>query len=77
MNSLRISYDGYILTIDMVNKYWLLGFVEEDGSFYFSNFSITQKDKQVLKAIATFLQNINIYPIYSNFFYHKTKMYYQ
>nr|YP_009690296.1 LAGLIDADG homing endonuclease [Fomitiporia mediterranea]QEG57076.1 LAGLIDADG homing endonuclease [Fomitiporia mediterranea] len=71
-NSLRISYDGYILTSDMINKYWLLGFVEGEGSFYFTNskavFSITQKDKQVLEAIATFLQNINISPIYSDLF---------
>lgn len=72
MNSLRTNYDGYILTSDMVNKYWLLGFVEGDGSFYFTNskavFSITQKDKQVLEAIATFLQNINISPVYSDLF---------
>nr|YP_010714082.1 LAGLIDADG homing endonuclease [Fuscoporia gilva]WDD39645.1 LAGLIDADG homing endonuclease [Fuscoporia gilva] len=70
INSLRASYDGYNLTKDMINKYWLLGFVEGDGSFYFTNskavFSITQKDKQVLEAIATFLQNIKIYPIYSD-----------
>ena len=52
MNNLRTSYDAYNLTKDMVNKYWLLGFVEGDGSFYFTNskavFSITQKDKKVL-----------------------------
>ena len=33
MNNLRTSYDAYNLTKDMVNKYWLLGFVEGDGSF--------------------------------------------
>ena len=70
MNNLRTSYDAYNLTKDMVNKYWLLGFVEGDGSFYFTNskavFSITQKDKKVLEAIATFLQNIKISPIYSD-----------
>ena len=64
MNNLRTSYDAYNLTKDMVNKYWLLGFVEGDGSFYFTNskavFSITQKEKKVLEAIATFLQNIRI-----------------
>ena len=72
MNSLRTSYDGYNLTSDMVNKYWLLGFVEGDGSFYFTNskavFSLTQKDKQVLEAIATFLQKISISPIYSDLY---------
>ena len=72
MNSLRISYDGYILTSDMFNKYWLLGFVEGDGYFYITNskvvFSITQKDKQLLEAIATFLQNIRISLIYSDLF---------
>lgn len=60
MNSLRTIYEGYTLSNDMVNKYWLLGFVEGDGSFYFTNskaiFSITLKDKQVLEAIARFLQ---------------------
>ena len=72
MNSLRTSNEGYILRNEMVNKYWLLGFVEGAGSFYFTNskavFSITQKDKQVLEAIATFLQNVKISPIYSNLF---------
>lgn len=72
MNSLRTNYDGYTLTSGMVNKFWLLGFVEGDGSFHFTNskaiFSITQKDKQVLEAIATFLKNINISPIYNNLF---------
>ena len=34
MNNLRTSYDAYNLTKDMVNKYWLLGFVEGDGSFF-------------------------------------------
>ena len=72
MNSLRTNYEGYTLTSDMVNKYWLLGFVEGDNSFHFTiskaRFSIYQKDKQVLEAIATFLQNINISPSYNNLF---------
>nr|YP_010470484.1 LAGLIDADG endonuclease [Inonotus hispidus]UVF37972.1 LAGLIDADG endonuclease [Inonotus hispidus] len=72
MNNLRTNYDDYTLTSDMVNKYWLLGFVEGDGSFHFTNtraiFSITQKDKQILEAIAIFLQNIEISPIYNNLF---------
>ena len=72
MNSLRISYDGYILTSDMFNKYWLLGFVEGDGSFHFTNnraiFSITQKDRQVLEAISLFLKNIPRAPIFNGLF---------
>lgn len=72
MDNLRTKYNDYNLTSDMINKYWLLGFVEGDGSFHFTNtraiFSITQKDKQILEAIAIFLQNIEISPIYNNLF---------
>ena len=50
MNNLRTNYEGYILSNRMVNKNWLVGFVEGDGTFYFSNssvvFGITQKDKK-------------------------------
>ena len=56
----------------MVTQNWLIGFIEGDGTFNFINssvaFGITQKDKQVLEAIATFLQNINISPSYNNLF---------
>ena len=70
MNNIRSDYEGYIISSQFINKNWLVGFVEGDGSFYFTNskavFSITQKDKKVLEAIATFLQNIKISPIYSD-----------
>jgi len=69
MNELRTVFDNYFISINMVSKYWLLGFVEGDGSFHFTNtqavFSITQKDKQVLEIISTFLQNIKLSPIYN------------
>ena len=54
----------------MISKNWLVGFVEGDGTFYFSNstavFGITQKDRQVLEAISTFLQNIPLSPPYKD-----------
>ena len=50
----------------MISKYWLVGFVEGDGSFYFSNgnavFSLTQKDKKILEVIAEYLKNIPLSP---------------
>jgi len=56
----------------MIYKYWLLGFVEGDGSFHFTNnraiFSITPKDRQVLEAISIFLQNIPRVPIFNDIF---------
>ena len=70
MNALRTNYEGYILTNDMVTKNWLVGFIEGDGSFYFSNssaaLSITQKDRKILEAISYFLQNIPLSPLFSN-----------
>nr|YP_007374959.1 hypothetical protein PRA_mt0174 [Phlebia radiata]CCE89240.1 hypothetical protein PRA_mt0174 [Phlebia radiata] len=46
----------------MITKNWLIGFIEGDGTFYFSNssvvFGITQKDNKILEAIADFIQNI-------------------
>lgn len=58
MNDFRTNYDGYIISSYMISKNWLVGFVEGDGTFYFSNstavFGITQKDKQVLEAISIF-----------------------
>ena len=54
----------------MVTKNWLIGFIEGDGTFNFSNssvaFGITQKDKQVLEAIAQFLENIPLLPPFNN-----------
>ena len=55
----------------MINKNWLVGFIEGDGTFYFSNssvvFGITQKDKKILEAISYFLQNnVPLSPPYKN-----------
>ncbi len=70
MNNFRISYRGYILTDDMITKNWLAGFVEGDGTFYFSNstavFGITQKDNKILEAISNYLHNIPHLPPYPN-----------
>ena len=48
MNNLRTDYEGYIISSEMINKHWLVGFIEGDGTFYFSHssvvFGITQKD---------------------------------
>ena len=67
MNSNRTNFYGYSISYSSISKYWLLGFVEGDGSFYISNnravFSITQKDRQVLDAISLFLKNIPRDPI--------------
>lgn len=67
INSNRTKFDGYKLSYSMISKYWLLGFVEGDGSFHFTNnraiFSITQKDRQVLDAISIYLKNIPRAPI--------------
>jgi len=64
MNDFRTNYDGYTVSSNMVNKNWLIGFVEGDGTFYFTNstaaFGITQKDKKVLEAISIFLTNLNL-----------------
>jgi LAGLIDADG endonuclease len=70
MNDLRTNYEGYTISRDMVTKNWLLGFVEGEGTFYFSNstavFGITQKDKQVLEAISLYLENIKILSPYKD-----------
>lgn len=62
INSYRTNFDGYIISYLMITKYWLLAFVEGDGSFYISNnraiFFITQKDRKVLEAISIFCKNI-------------------
>ena len=62
INSNRTNFKGYNVSYLMISKFWLLGFVEGDGSFYISNnrvgFTITQKDKQVLEAISIFFKNL-------------------
>ena len=62
INTLRTNYEGYTIYSDMITKNWLIGFIEGDGTFYFSNssvvFGITQKDNKILEAIADFIQNI-------------------
>ena len=70
INSLRTNYNDYTVSSNMVTKNWLIGFIEGDGTFNFSNssvaFGITQKDKQVLEAIAQFLENIPLLPPFNN-----------
>ena len=72
INNLRTNYDGYILSNETVTENWLVGFIEGDGTFYFSNssvvFGVTQRDKKILEAIAYFLQNIPLSPPYKNIF---------
>jgi len=72
MNNLRTNFDNYLITENMVSKYWLLGFVEGDGTFHFTNtsaiFGISQKDKKILEFISKFIENINLSPIYDNLF---------
>lgn len=69
INSNRTNFYGYNISYSMISSYWLLGFIEGDGSFHFTNdraiFSITQKDKQVLEAISIFLQNLPRAPIFN------------
>ena len=72
MNSNRTNFYGYNISDLPISKYWLLGFVEGDGSFHFTNnravFSITQKDRQILEAISLFLKNIPRAPIFNGLF---------
>ena len=72
INSNRTNFDGYNISYSMISSYWLLGFVEGDGSFHFTNnraiFSITQKDKQVLEAISIFFKNLPRAPIFNGLF---------
>lgn len=72
MNTLRTNYEGYTISSEIITKNWLVGFIEGDGTFYFSNFSvgfgITQKDKKILEVIASFLQKIPLsLPFYNLF----------
>jgi LAGLIDADG endonuclease len=70
MNKSRIDYNGYIVSHTMITSYWLLGFIEGDGTFFSSNntvvFSIKQKNKAILEEIAIFLQNIPLSPPYDD-----------
>jgi hypothetical protein len=72
INSSRFNYEGYVLNKNMISKYWLLGFIEGDGTFYFSNstvvFGITQKDRQILDVISEYLQNLPLLPLYDELF---------
>lgn len=65
MNSTRTQYDySLIPKLDVINKYWLLGFVEGEGTFGFKNlvpyFQIGQNTRSlmVIKAIAAFLESL-------------------
>ncbi len=66
MNRSRTNYEGYTLSSSMITENWLVGFVEGDGTFHFSNssvvFGITQKDKKILEAIADFIQTLPLTP---------------
>lgn len=59
-NGIRLNYDGYIFSDSMMNKYWLIGFVEGNGAFNFSNtsvvFEITHNDKKILDAISNYIK---------------------
>lgn len=72
INSNRTKFYGYNISYSMISSYWLLGFVEGDGSFHFTNnraiFSITQKDRQVLEAISIFLKNLPRQPIFNGLY---------
>jgi hypothetical protein len=64
MNSSRIVYNYSLIKNLQVNPYWLLGFIEGEGSFGFKNlspyFQIGQHIKSliVLQGIALYLQSI-------------------
>ena len=70
--SKRENYEGYILNKNMIQKNWLLGFIEGHGSFYISNssvvFGITQKDRKILDTISEFIQDLPLLPPYTNLF---------
>ena len=60
INRNRTNFDGYKISFLMIFKYWFLGFVEGDGSFFLWNnraiFSINPKDRKVLEAISLYIQ---------------------
>lgn len=70
MNASRVDFSGYNVSQSAVADFWLLGFVEGDGSFHVSNnavvFSIKQKDKTILEQIAIYLQNLTLSPPYND-----------
>lgn len=72
MNRGRKEINNYSIDYTLITKYWLLGFTEGDGSFYFSNFnanfSLTQKDLSILKAISIYLTNLPLNPPYKGLF---------
>ena len=46
INRNRTNFDGYKISYLMISKYWFLGFVEWDGSFFYA---ITELYFQLLK----------------------------
>lgn len=64
MNSSRINYNYPLIPNLQVNPYWLLGFIEAEGTFGFKNlspyFQIGQHKKSlmVLQSISLYLQSI-------------------
>ena len=60
MNNNRTDYSNYIKpNVKDLSPYWIVGFTEGDGSFSISNliasFSLTQKDKEILRTIRQYL----------------------
>ena len=64
MNSTRINYNYLLIPSLQVNPYWLIGFIEGEGTFGFKNlspyFQIGQhtKNLKVLQSIALYLESI-------------------
>jgi LAGLIDADG endonuclease len=63
MNKKRTDFSEYIIPkYTDINPYWLVGFVEGDGSFYISRgkaaFSITQKSDIILNIIKDYFVNV-------------------
>jgi hypothetical protein len=64
MNSRRTVYNYSLIPTLLVNPYWLLGFIEGEGTFGFKNlspyFQIGQhiKSLRLLQGIVLFLQSL-------------------